>query len=200
MIAIVDYGIGNIHSLISALGEENVVLTAEAEVLQAADLVILPGVGAFAYAMAALEEKGLIPILNELYRGGKWMVGICLGMQLFYESSDEHGYSKGLGFLKGHVTQLSKAVRLPHMGWNVLEVDDARAQLLSGIGDEAYAYFVHSYYASEIEPGTVLASTSYGAQIPAVVQSGKVIGFQFHPEKSGQLGRLLIDNLKEMIK
>jgi glutamine amidotransferase len=199
MIAIVDYGIGNIHSLISALGEENVVLTAEAEVLQTADLVILPGVGAFAYAMAALEEKGLIPILNALYRSGKWMVGICLGMQLFYESSDEHGFSRGLGFLKGHVTQLPQAVRLPHMGWNILEVDNSSTPLLKGIGNDAYAYFVHSYYASEVQPETVLASTTYGTKIPAVVQSGKVVGFQFHPEKSGQFGRLLIENLKEMI-
>lgn len=185
MIAIVDYGIGNIMSLMALLEGEDVVLTDDPETLMRADVMILPGVGAFGYAMAALVERKLDVVVKAFAQTGKPLIGICLGMQLLYESSEEHGTHQGLGLLKGQIVSLPDDLVKPHMGWNLLS------------NAQAYMYFVHSYYATDVEPSTVLATTRYGTDIPAVVQSGNLIGFQGHPEKSGAFGRAL---LKEVIQ
>ena len=180
MIAIVDYGIGNIKSLMSLLEGEEVILTDVAETLMAADVMILPGVGAFGYAMNALKEVGLDTIVKGFAKTGKPLIGICLGMQLLYESSDEYGFNEGLGLLKGQIKSLPDDFVKPHMGWNKLT------------GTANYMYFVHSYYAVEIDESTLVATTQYGAKIPAIVQSGNLIGFQGHPEKSGIFGAELL--------
>ncbi len=206
MIAIIDYGIGNIHSLISAFesyelsgSPVEIVLTSDETLLKSADLVILPGVGAFKYAMEELEKRDLIRVIQSLHRGGKTLVGICLGMQLMYESSDEYGICKGLGLLKGKVVELPEQIKKPHMGWNVLNFNTPNSSLLEEISDESYVYFVHSFYASEIDETTLIASTNYDVLIPAIVKQGNLIGFQFHPEKSGSVGGQLISNLLTLI-
>ncbi|HAS74720.1 MAG TPA: imidazole glycerol phosphate synthase subunit HisH [Clostridiales bacterium UBA8960] len=197
MIAIVDYGSGNIRSLINALKSEEVILTADPGVLSAAKFIVLPGVGAFGYAMAQLEEKNLIHVLKALNAEKKKMVGICLGMQLFYERSDEHGIHEGLGFLKGKIKVLPDTVKKPHIGWNKLIVGKEDSLLTKGLKTDDFAYFVHSYYADDISTDSVVASTGYGISVPAIVHQDNLVGYQFHPEKSGQVGKLLLDNLKE---
>ncbi len=183
MIAIVDYGLGNIKSLMSLLSDEEILLTDSPEILMQADIMILPGVGAFGFAMTTLRERGLDTVVKAFAKTGKPLVGICLGMQLLYESSEEHGTHMGLGLLKGNIKLLPDNVTKPHMGWNKLsETDD-------------YMYFVHSYYADGVDRNTVLAWTQYGAEIPAIVKSGNLIGFQGHPEKSGAFGAMLLKNL-----
>lgn len=180
MIAIVDYGIGNIKSLMSLLEGDEVILTDAAETLMQADVMILPGVGAFGYAMNALRERGLDTVVKAFAKTGKPLIGICLGMQLLYESSEEYGYTEGLGLLKGQIKLLPDDFVKPHMGWNKLK------------GTVNYMYFVHSYYAVAIDESTLVATTQYGATIPAIVQSGNLIGFQGHPEKSGAFGAELL--------
>lgn len=187
MIAIVDYGIGNIKSLMSLLEDDEVILTDAAETLIQADVMILPGVGAFGYAMNALRERGLDTVVKAFAKTGKPLIGICLGMQLLYESSDEYGYNEGLGLLKGQIKSLPDDFVKPHMGWNKIAViGSARSKL------ENYMYFVHSYYAVAIDESTLVATTQYGTSIPAIVQSGNLIGFQGHPEKSGAFGAELL--------
>ena len=206
MIAIIDYGIGNIHSLISAFesyelkGEPvEVILTSDEALLKVADLVILPGVGAFKYAMEELEKRDLVRVIQSLHGDGKTLVGICLGMQLMYESSDEYGICKGLGLLKGKVRELPDQIKKPHMGWNVLNFNTPNSSLLEELSDESYVYFVHSFYATEIDETTLIASTNYDVLVPAIVIQDNIIGFQFHPEKSGSVGGQLISNLLSLI-
>lgn len=202
MIAIIDYGIGNIHSLISAFQSYElnglpveVVLTSDERLLNSAQMVILPGVGAFRYAMEELEKRNLVSVIKELYQSGKPIVGICLGMQLLYESSEEYGLCKGLGLLKGKIIELPSAVKKPHMGWNTLSTRVSKSNLLSSLSDESYVYFVHSFYADGIDESTLIACTNYGVKVPAIVKKENLIGFQFHPEKSGMVGSQLIQNL-----
>lgn len=206
MIAIIDYGIGNIHSLISAFesydlnGEPvDIILTSDEALLKAAELVILPGVGAFKYAMEELEKRDLVRVIQSLHRDGKTIVGICLGMQLMYESSDEYGICKGLGLLKGKVIELPDQIKKPHMGWNVINFNSPNSSLLEELSDDSYVYFVHSFYATEIDETTLIASTNYDVLIPAIVKQDNLIGFQFHPEKSGSVGGQLISNLLSSI-
>lgn len=202
MIAIVDYGIGNIHSLISAfknLGEE-VMLTGDPEVIKSAEIVILPGVGAFKFAMQSLRERDLIETLEWVYASGKPLIGICLGMQLFYETSEEHGHCDGLGFLKGHVRLFESNVKIPHMGWNALSFSAASFYVNSAVDTSPYVYFVHSYYAEAIDAETLVAWADYGDLVPAIVKQNNLIGFQFHPEKSGALGQKLLLGALEALR
>lgn len=211
MIAIIDYGIGNIHSLISAFQSYElnglpvkVVLTSDENVLKTAQMVILPGVGAFKYAMEELEKRDLVRVINELFQMGKPLVGICLGMQLLYESSEEYGFCKGLGLLKGKVVEIPEEIKKPHMGWNALELKEFGLKapascLISHLSKDSYVYFVHSFYAAEIEASTLVASANYGVEIPAIVKKGNLIGFQFHPEKSGKVGGQLIQNVLALL-
>ncbi len=192
MIAIIDYGVGNLFSLKSSLafiGREAVV-SGDPAVLRAADKLILPGVGAFADAAAKLREKGLDDLVREEAAAGKPVMGICLGMQLLFERSFEYGEHEGLGLLKGSVVPMQGVIpadlKIPHIGWNPL-IFRKQSPLFKYIKDGDSVYFVHSYYASGCED-SLIADTEYGAILTAAVQKGCVCGCQFHPEKSGDVG------------
>lgn len=189
MIAIVDYGIGNIKSLLSLLEGEEVILTHSQEDILNADVLILPGVGAFGYAMEALKARHLISTINTYAKTGKPLIGICLGMQLLYELSKEYGEHEGLGLLRGTVIELPETLVKPHMGWNKLSYKNAPSN------QNNYMYFVHSFYVSNPEENTVLATVNYGIEIPAIIKSNNIIGFQGHPEKSGSYGQNLFMKL-----
>ena len=199
MIAVIDYGVGNLFSLsssLSYLGLENEI-TRDPARLETADRIILPGVGAFADAMRKLEETGLVPVLKQQVQK-KPMLGICLGMQLLFERSYEYGCHEGLGLLKGQVVpmegKLPAELKIPHMGWNALEVKGGR--LLSGM-DGQYVYFVHSFYAENCDD-SLSAVTQYGIPITAAVEQGNVYGCQFHPEKSGNVGLTILRKFAEV--
>lgn len=192
MLAIVDYGVGNLFSLrssFSAIGAE-AVASADPEVLCAADGVILPGVGAFRDAAAKLRACGLWHTVRDLAQAGKPLMGICLGMQLLFEKSYEYGEYEGLGLLRGEIRPIAETIpagyKIPHIGWNALHLC-GDAPLLRDIREGEYVYFVHSYHAVGCS-GSVVATTDYGAPLTAAVQKGNVMGCQFHPEKSGEVG------------
>lgn len=199
-VGIIDMDINNTHSLMSSLIRTGyapeIIQTPEA--MADKDLIILPGVGAFPYAMSVLKKKGFDTALKLWASENKPLVGICLGMQLLYTTGLEMGETEGLGILKGVVTMLPPTVIVPHMGWNTLEVCQ-NTPLLSSSSDEKTVYFVHSFYVSEDDEDTRLATCHYGAKIPAMVKKGQTIGFQFHPEKSGQFGQELLSKLKEIL-
>ena len=193
MIAIVDYGVGNLFSLaasLDSLGFPSVV-TGEERALREADRIILPGVGAFGDAMRRLRETGLVPALDRLVGEGRPLLGICLGMQLLFEKSYEYGCWEGLGYLPGSVQPLAdvlpKGLKVPHIGWNALHILDEKEPLLRYTPQGAYVYYVHSYYAADCA-ACVKAQSEYGVPVPGVVRRGNVCGTQFHPEKSGQVG------------
>lgn len=202
MIAILDYGVGNLFSLASsfrALGEETIV-TSDAAVLAAADKLILPGVGAFGDAADKLRASGLVPALLAEVEKGKPLMGICLGMQLLFEKSYEYGEHAGLGLLRGAVVpmegKLPKALKIPHIGWNALhKVGDH--PLLGTVREGECVYFVHSFYAEGCED-SLLATTEYGCELTAAVAKGNVCGCQFHPEKSGEVGLRILKAFCEM--
>ena len=198
MIAIVDYGVGNLFSLncsLQAIGAESTV-TADPQVLAAADKIILPGVGAFEDAANKLRQSGLDKFVRTQAAAGKPLLGICLGMQLLFEKSYEYGCHEGLGLLKGEVVPMAGKVglKIPHMGWNALEVKSGR--LLNGL-DGQYVYFVHSFFAEGCEE-SLAAVTDYGIPITAAVERGNIFGCQFHPEKSGTVGLQILKNFWEM--
>ncbi len=192
MIAIIDYGVGNLFSLQSSLryiGAE-VEVTADAEKIRKADKLILPGVGAFADAAAKLRATGLDKVIKEEAANGKELMGICLGMQLLFEKSYEYGEHEGLGLLKGKVIPMENTIppqlKIPHIGWNSLQFQK-ESPLLRYIKEKDFVYFVHSYYAVDCED-SLLATTNYGKEITAAVELENIKGCQFHPEKSGQVG------------
>ena len=201
MIAIVDYGVGNLFSLKSSLdfiGAQNVI-TKDADVIKNADKIILPGVGAFADAIKLLHQTGLVPVLKQQVLQGKPLLGICLGMQLLFENSFEYGCHKGLGFIKGDVCPIAddvdKTLKIPHMGWNSLDFKK-QSPLFKYIKDGDYVYFVHSYYAKNCND--VIATSNYGIDLTAMVQNGNVYGAQFHPEKSGETGLAILRAFAEL--
>ena len=192
MIAVVDYGVGNLFSLCSslrAIGAETVV-TNEKSVLRSADKIILPGVGAFGDAADKLREQGLDSLLNEQAAQGREILGICLGMQLLFESSEEYGFHRGLGLLRGRVVamegRLPAELKIPHIGWNALHFRRDH-KLLRYIHDGDCVYFVHSFYAEDCNDSLV-AAAEYGRDLTAIVARDNVMGCQFHPEKSGGVG------------
>jgi len=192
MIAIVDYGVGNLFSLASsfaAIGAE-VVVTSDADVLRAADRILLPGVGAFGDAAEKLRASGLGEVVIAEARAGKPLLGICLGMQLLFEHGFEYGEHKGLGLLRGAVRPIKEVIpaslKIPHIGWNAL-CKKGDHPLLKYVREGDCVYFVHSYHATECD-GSVIATTEYGAPLTAAVADGNVMGCQFHPEKSGDVG------------
>lgn len=200
MIAIVDYGVGNLRSVQKALermGAEAIV-SSDPAVLDAAQGVVLPGVGAFGDGMHNLRARGLVaPVLRQVEQG-KPFLGICLGMQLLFEESEEMGHHQGLALLPGRVVRFVESeLKVPHIGWNQLWVHGDG--LLEGIADGAYAYFVHSYYPVPEEPGDVLATTEYGVEFASVVARGMVFGAQFHPEKSQDVGLRLLGNFVRLV-
>lgn len=197
MTAIIDYGAGNLHSVKNALdflGEDNVI-TSDPEVIRAADRVILPGVGAFGDAMACMRNSGLEGAVKEAAASGKPFLGICLGLQLLFESSEEAEGVDGLGIFKGRVVRIPTAdgLKIPHMGWNSLEIPK-ESKLLKDIGDEPFVYFVHSYYILPDDENDISAYTTYGARLGVAVERGNVFATQFHPEKSGELGMKILKN------
>lgn len=192
MVAIVDYGVGNLFSLKSsfaAIGADAVV-TDDAKVLEAADCILLPGVGAFEDSIKKLHDSGLDTVLKQLASSGKPLMGICLGMQLLFEKSYEYGIHQGLGLIKGEVRPIRDVapvnLKVPHIGWNALDIK-RDSPLLKNVKSGDCVYFVHSYYATDCEE-SVIATTEYGAPLTAAVQSGNIMGCQFHPEKSGEVG------------
>jgi len=194
-IAVVDYGIGNLRSAEKALRHvgADVALTSDPGVVARAEKVVLPGVGAFGACMRALRAAGLEDVTREAARDGRPFLGICVGMQMLFEGSDESPGEPGLGILRGRSTALPRSVRLPQMGWNTLEVL-AGSRLCAGLPHPTWCYFVHTY---AVEPGdvaTVSAWCDYGRRFPAVVEAGPVWATQFHPEKSGAIGLAMLRN------
>jgi glutamine amidotransferase len=200
MIVIVDYGVGNLRSVQKALERVGAIaiVSDDAAVLDAAQGVILPGVGAFGDGMDNLRARRLVdPVLRQVARG-KPLLGICLGMQLLFEESEEMGRHQGLGLLPGRVVRFPDGdLKVPHIGWNQLL--GSRGQLLAGIQDGAYAYFVHSYFALPENPGDLLATTEYGLDFASVVGRDKIWGAQFHPEKSQEVGLRLLANFARLV-
>ncbi len=201
MIAIVDYGVGNLHSISGAVRTltDDVVITSDKDVLSSADGIILPGVGAFGDAAEKLFETGLGEIVVSRAKAGVPLLGVCLGMQLLFEKSFEYGEHKGLGLLKGEIApmaeDLTEKVKVPHMGWNALEIRKDCA-LTKYIGDGDYVYYVHSFYARGLD--SLNAGSEYGNLfVPGMVSEGNVFGCQFHPEKSGSVG---LDILKAFLE
>lgn len=196
MIALVDYGVGNLFSLKSsfgAIGEESQVVS-DAESLARADKIILPGVGAFEDAAQKLRNSGLDKVLLTQAEAGKPLMGICLGMQLLFEESYEYGVHKGLGLIPGQVRPIAEVIpegyKIPHIGWNGLHLQKD-TPLFQNISQGDCVYFVHSYYATGCQPFTI-ATTEYGAELTAAVQRENVFGCQFHPEKSGNVGLAIL--------
>lgn len=193
MIAIVDYGVGNLFSLrssFSMIGADAVV-TADERVLRSADKIILPGVGAFGDAAAKLRATGLDRVVCEEAEAGKPIMGICLGMQLLFERSFEYGEHEGLGLIKGDIRPIAdvipKDLKIPHIGWNALHFGENKHPLFRYLKEGDFVYFVHSYYGANCAD-SVIATAEYGAELTAAVAHGNVYGCQFHPEKSGTVG------------
>ena len=193
MVAIIDYGVGNLFSLKSsfaAIGQEAVV-TADEVVLRQADRIILPGVGAFGDAVKKLLKSGLFDLVIALAKEGKPIMGICLGMQMLFDKSFEYGEHQGLGLIHGAIRPIAEVIpaelKIPHIGWNALDFTRKDSRLLRYVREGEFVYFVHSYYGADCHADTV-ATAEYGAPLTAVVERGNVCGCQFHPEKSGDVG------------
>lgn len=203
MIAIVDYGVGNLFSLRSSLLAVGVdaVVTADRAVLRAAEKIILPGVGAFKDAAEKLRQTGLGTCLKEEAAAGKAVLGICLGMQLLLEKSYEYGEHEGLGLIPGSIRPIADVIpasyKIPHIGWNALHLSAPRHPLFRYVNEGEHVYFVHSYYAAQCEK-SVIATAEYGADLTAAVGHGNVMGCQFHPEKSGRVGLAILRAFCEM--
>ena len=200
MIAIIDYGVGNLFSLTSSFKEigQEVIITSDIETIRKADKLILPGVGAFSDASKKLFATGLDKIIIEEVKKNKPLLGICLGMQMLFEESYEYGVYKGLGIIKGKVKyiDLPSEYKIPHIGWNFLRIKK-ESPILKHVKPGDYVYFVHSYHATDCED-SVVATTEYGKDITAIVQSKNVYGCQFHPEKSGEVGLNILKAFAEI--
>lgn len=194
MIAIIDYGMGNLRSVQKAfeyLGFEAVV-TDDKAVMEKADKLVLPGVGAFSDAIATIRAKGYDKVIYKAVEDNKPFLGICLGMQMVFDKSYEYGEYKGLGLIPGVIKLLPDNVKKPHIGWNSLDIK-MRSPLFDGLGESPYVYFVHSYYLETDEP-VVSATTYYGQDIQVAVQKDNIFALQFHPEKSGDIGLQILKN------
>lgn len=200
MIAIADYGIGNLGSVTKAfrhVGAETV-LTGDLETLRRADALILPGDGAFGATMDEIRGRGMVPVLKEAAEKGKPVLGICIGMQLLFDESEEHGRHEGLGLLPGRVRRFPESLVVPHMGWNRLSPKRSHT-LLDGVAAGSHVYFVHSYYC-DAPADVVLATSDYGSDFPAVVGRANILGAQFHPEKSQHVGLRMVLNFVRFVR
>ncbi|KQO18743.1 imidazole glycerol phosphate synthase subunit HisH [Paenibacillus sp. Leaf72] len=195
MIAIIDYGMGNLHSVSKAVERLGyaAVVTADPQEILAADGAVLPGVGAFGDAMSNLRETKLDEVVKQFAASGKPLLGICLGMQLLFSASEEYGDNEGLGLLPGKVIRFQGDYKIPHMGWNKLSFEQEQSPLFAGL-EEGHVYFVHSFHAKPEQGSDLLATTDYYQQVTAIVGREQVYGMQFHPEKSGELGMQLLGN------
>ena len=203
MVAIIDYDAGNIKSVekaIQFLGKDAVITRNSEEILNASH-VILPGVGAFGDAMEKLHKYNLVPVIHEVVKREIPFIGICLGLQLLFESSEETPGVEGLGILKGEIKRIpdKEGLKIPHIGWNSLKYPN-EGRLYSGISEDNYVYFVHSYYLDAKEKDIVVATTEYGTLIHASVEKGNVFACQFHPEKSSSVGLKILDNFLNISK
>lgn len=196
MVGIIDYGVGNLFSLRSSLASvgAEAIVSSDISVLEKADKLILPGVGAFGDASDKLYESGLDSFILSQVEKGKPLLGICLGMQLLFEESHEYGIHKGLGLLKGKIVgmegRIPQGLKIPHIGWNALQIE-RESKILSGVQSGECVYFVHSFFAQGCEDSLV-ATADYGMDITAAVEKGNIMGCQFHPEKSGAVGQRIL--------
>lgn len=206
MIAIVDYKMGNLRSVAKALEkvDAKVLVTSRVEDLRKSEAIVLPGVGAFGQGMVCLRELGIIPSLLKEIRQGKPFLGICLGMQLLFTRSYEHGIHKGLGIINGEVKSFPQKLKIPHMGWNnvksKVKSQKLKVDILKNIPNDSYFYFVHSYYVVPEEKEIVSAVTDYGIKFPSIVRKDNIFGVQFHPEKSQELGLKVLRNFVYLVK
>jgi imidazole glycerol-phosphate synthase subunit HisH len=199
LIAIIDYGMSNLRSVQRAFarcGVEADIITTPEGLVDARGAVI-PGVGAFGQAMANLRAVGFPDAIAEFVAGGRPFGGICLGMQLLFEASDELGHYAGIGLLKGRVRKFSASVKVPHIGWNQVHITE-ETPLLQNVADASYGYFVHSYYCVAADPSVVCATTDYGTDFASVVAHENIYAFQFHPEKSQQVGLQMLTNFARL--
>lgn len=205
-VALLDYGLGNILCIQRAFEYcgANVTVLSKAQSLQNFTHIVLPGVGAFHSGMNNLASIGYIELINRVVEQGKPLMGICLGMQLLFKSSTERGYLQGLSILPGKIIQIpeynqkNRRVKLPHIGWNKLSVLNHKSSVISGLGENEYVYFDHTYYAN-ISNSNLLAVTEHEEiHLPALVQKNKIVGCQFHPEKSGKVGLKIIQNFLQL--
>lgn len=201
MVAIIDYDAGNIKSVEKAMKllKQEVVVTRDPETILSADKVILPGVGSFGDAMGKIRQYDLEKVIHEVVERRIPFLGICLGLQLLFERSEESPGVQGLGILKGEILRIpeTEGLKVPHMGWNSLEFS-GDGRLFRGIPEDAYVYFVHSYYLKAEEPEVVTARTDYGTEIHASVEKGQIFACQFHPEKSSDVGLRILKNFVEL--
>ena len=200
MIAVIDYGVGNLFSVEKALMQfaTDVVITGDKELIAKADKLVLPGVGDFGECMSNLEATGLIPTIRECIAKGTPLLGICIGEQILFEGSEESPEAKGLGIFKGMVRRIqAPGLKVPHMGWNSLKYPH-EGRLFRGIPEDSYVYFVHSYYLKAEDESIVTATTEYSTLIHASVESGNVFACQFHPEKSSDVGIQILKNFVEL--
>lgn len=194
-VAIIDYGVGNLRSVekaFAANGHEAIV-TGDENDLRNASKLVLPGVGAFAACMNAFRECGLVDVVLERVVSGVPLLGVCVGMQMLFEESDEFGKSRGLGLMRGRVSRFGEELVVPHVGWNSIQQRREHA-LFAGIADESFFYFVHSYYCEPADSAVVAGETEYGVRYASVVAQGNIFGVQFHPEKSQTAGLRLLSN------
>ncbi|MDD6794884.1 MAG: imidazole glycerol phosphate synthase subunit HisH [Clostridiaceae bacterium] len=202
MVIIIDYGMGNLKSVYNALNEINCecAISSDISEIRKADALILPGVGAFKDCMENLKKANLIEVIKEEARKNKPLLGICLGMQVLFEKGYEVEETEGLGLLKGSIVQMEdKSVKIPHIGWNRLEVNN-KDNILPQFNKEVFAYYVHSYYAKGYDEENLIAYSNYGKmKIPGIVRKNNIIGIQFHPEKSGENGLEILKRFKELI-
>nr|WP_277995544.1 imidazole glycerol phosphate synthase subunit HisH [Desulfitibacter alkalitolerans] len=200
MITIIDYGMGNLRSVQKSL--EGVgykaEITSDPEKVAAASGIILPGVGAFADAIENLKTSGMVDAIMHVVKEGKPLLGICLGMQLLMTVSEENGFYDGLGIIEGQVLKIPSIVKVPHMGWNSITIKRDH-KLISGVKNNSYFYFVHSYYVKPDNEEYAAASTHYGIDYCSIIARDNVMGIQFHPEKSSSLGQKILRNFGEMI-
>jgi glutamine amidotransferase len=222
-LAIVDYGMGNLRSVQKAFERVGVaaVITADSAIIGAAPAVVLPGVGAFGDAMANLRAAGLIPAIHRAIDDGRPFLGICLGQQLLFESSEEMGWHAGLGVFRGRVVRFPSGTvrrpattgrrpattgrpattvrKVPHIGWNQVHIQRT-SPILDGVADGSFAYFVHSFYVAPDDPAVVLATTDYGVDFASIIGRDRVFGIQFHPEKSQEIGLRILHNFASLVE
>lgn len=201
MIAIIDYDAGNLKSVekaLKSLGQETIV-SRDSSVIKAADKVILPGVGSFGDAMNNLDHFNLVDTIKDIAESGKPFLGICLGLQLLFERSDETPGAEGLSILPGEILRIppSDGLKIPHMGWNSIKIKD-NARLFNGVSDNSYVYFVHSYYLKASDEDIVAATTEYSTHIHASVEKNNIFACQFHPEKSSDIGLRILNNFANL--
>jgi len=195
MIAVIDYGMGNLRSVAKALevvGAE-VKVTDRLENITSAEAIVLPGVGAFYRGMENLKRLGILPAILDVIKKNKPFLGICLGLQLLFTESEEYGIHSGLDIIKGKVRRFNPNVKIPHMGWNQIKFK-VKSQIFKGIPDNSYFYFVHSYYVEPEDRDVIVAETFYREQFPSIIVKDNIWAVQFHPEKSSDLGLKILEN------